>query len=191
MEQGTETICKRFGPVDIDCGVTSDGRSVRVQIVAALLGEDQRSFVPHTYENMGLWLSKDFIRIERTNHVLEKAFGGQYWYRNFMVLANSQEFDLTANRNNVRNSDEEYDLIATKVSEWCSDLAIDPFVKGYFEHKSAEDAAKKKEKEAKEAREKEKRTLAAREDRVNRYKGRAEIIGAVPPFGPRRSRSGL
>jgi hypothetical protein len=186
FSQGTETVCKIFGPEELDCGVTSEGRAVKVQIVAALLGEDQRSFVPDTYSNMGLWLAKDFIRIERQNSILEKAFGGQYYYRNFMILANSQEFDLTANRNNIRSSDEEYDLAEVKIAEWCQNLSKADFVTSYFAAKSSEEEEKKKQKEKKEAEEKEKRTLAAREDRVNRYKGRAEIQGSVPPFGPKK-----
>ena len=167
LEQGTETICNVFGPIALDCGVTSEGRSVKVEMVAALLGEDQRSFVPHTYDNMGLWLAKDFIRVERNNTILEKAFGGQYYYRNFMILANSQEFDLTANRNNIRTSDEEYDLAEAKIIEWCQELSKSDFVTAYFEAKSAEDFLKKKEREKKDAEEKEKRTLVAREERVN------------------------
>jgi hypothetical protein len=186
LSEGTETVCKVFGPETLNCGTTSEGRAVQVEIIAALLGEDQRSFVPHTYENMGLWLAKDFIRIERNNAILEKAFGGQYYYRNFMVLANCQQFDLTANRNNVRSSDEEYDIAVQKIAEWCSDLAESSFVKAYFDAKSAEDYEKKKERDKKNAEEKEKRTLAAREERVNRYRGRAEIQGSIPPFGPKK-----
>ena len=186
LDQGTETICKIFGPNTIDCGTTLEGRAVTVEIVAALLGEDQRSFVPHTYENMGIWLAKDFIRIERSNGLLERAFGGQYYYRNFMILANCQQFDLTANRNNIRNSDEEYDLAEAKIVEWCETLENNQFVKAYFEAKSAEDAAKKREKEKKDADEKEKRTLAAREDRINKYKGRAELKYNSTQFGPRK-----
>lgn len=182
----TETVCKVFGPEELDCGVTSEGRAVKIQIVAALLGEDQRSFVPHTYENMGLWLAKDFIRIERNNSALEKAFGGQYYYRNFIILANCQEFDLTANRNNIRTSDEEYDLAESRIVEWCQKLSESDSVVSYFQAKSAEDVEKKKLQEMRDAADKEKRTLAARNERLNKYKGRAEIIGKVPAFGPRK-----
>lgn len=136
---------------------------------------------------MGLWLAKDFIRIERNNAILERAFGGQYYYRNFMILANSQNFDLTANRNNIRTSDEEYDLAEAKIVAWCEDLYDQAFVKSYFEAKSAEDAIKKKDRDKKNQEEKEKRTLAAREERVNKYKGRAELQGATPAYGPRKA----
>ena len=181
LQQGTETICKLFGPEVIDCGVSANGKSVKVQVIAALLGEDQRAFVPNTYESMGLWLAKDFIRIERKNTILEKAFGGQYYYRNFMVLANCQQFDLTANRNNIRTSDDEYEMAEEKIVEWCEVLSNDGFVTAYFSAKSSEDEQKKKDKEKQDADEKEKRTLSLRDDRVNRYKGRADLQGTLPP----------
>jgi hypothetical protein len=76
LQNGSESVCKIFGPDTINAGVTSDGRSVSIEIIGALLGEGNRAIVPHTYEQMGLWLSKDFIRIERKNPLLEDAFGG-------------------------------------------------------------------------------------------------------------------
>lgn len=172
LDGGTDNICKLFGPAVLKAGTTEEGRNVEVQIVGALLGEGRRDFVPHTYDNMGLWLAKDYIRIERNNNVLERAFGGQYWYRNFLILANCQQFDLTANRNNVRNSDEEYDLAERAIFEWCEKVAKEEFTQGYFARKKAEDEAKRQEKQKKEQEEKEKRTLSLREERINKYRGR-------------------
>ena len=110
LDDGSEAVCKIFGPNVIAAGITSDGKPITVQMFGAVLGEANRAMVSHTYEDMGLWMAKDFIRIERNNALLEQAFGGQYYYRNFLIMANCQEFDLTANRNNIRTSGEEYDL---------------------------------------------------------------------------------
>ena len=65
LSTGTENSCKIFGPETLECGTTENGDSVDVQIVGALLGEAHRDIVPHTYSHMGIWLAKDFIRIER------------------------------------------------------------------------------------------------------------------------------
>ena len=81
---------------------TEDGKEVTVELVGALLGESLRDIVPHTYSHMGIWLCKDFIRVERSNEILEDVFGGQYYYRSMLLFANCQQFDLTANRNDVR-----------------------------------------------------------------------------------------
>jgi hypothetical protein len=75
LDNGTESVCKIFGPQELQAGTTVDGKPVTVQVLGALLGEANRSMVPHTYEHMGLWLAKDFIRIERDNTLLEEAFG--------------------------------------------------------------------------------------------------------------------
>ena len=189
FDQGTRSICKVFGPETIECGVSKDGEKVTVEIVGALLGEDQRDFVPHTYENMGLWFAKDFVRVERKNSILEDAFGGQYYYRNFMVLANCQQFDLTANRNNVRTSDEEYELAEDAIRSWAKNLAEDDYVTAYFNAKSDEDEAARKEKEREQAEEKERRNLDARDTRVNHYKGRSELQGNVPKGASRKAPS--
>jgi hypothetical protein len=80
IARGATTVCKLFGPQTISCGKTEDGEAVTVEIVGALLGDNRRDMVPHTYTQMGLWLCKDYIRVERQNELLEEAFGGQYYY---------------------------------------------------------------------------------------------------------------
>jgi hypothetical protein len=183
LENGTESVCKIFGPATLDAGVASDGKPVKVQIVGALLGEGNRSIVPTTYEHMGLWLAKDFIRIERNNPLLEEAFGGQYFYRNYLIMANCQQFDLTANRNNIRTAYEEYDLAAAAIKEWCVALKDSDFAQGYFERKRAEEESNKRAAHEKAQNDREKRALARRHERINAYKGRpnlqaAGIVGA-------------
>jgi hypothetical protein len=175
LDSGTDSICKLIGPETLDAGVTSDGKHVTVQIIGALLGEANRSFVPETYEHMGLWLAKDFIRVERDNPLLEKPFGGQYFYRNFLIMANCQQFDLTANRNNIRTAPDEYELAVTAVQEYCAALKTSDFVKAYFDRKREEDDTRKRAEQDKAQQEKEQRALKRRGERINAYKGRPAL----------------
>ena len=175
LDNGTESICKILGPATLEAGVTSDGKHVKVQIVGALLGEENRSFVPETYEHMGLWLAKDFIRIERNNPLLEKPFGGQYFYRNFLIIANCQQFDLTANRNNIRTAPEEYELAVAAIQGYCAEAKESAFVTAYFDRKRAEDEERKRNEQDKSQKEKEQKALQRRQERINAYKGRPTL----------------
>ena len=176
FDMGTDGICKIIGPELIKCGKTEDGKEVTVQFVGALLGESLRNIVPHTYSHMGLWLCKDFIRVERANSILEEIFGGQYYYRSVLLFANCQEFDLTANRNDIRKDQQEYDIAVDGIMEMCKRIRDDEFVKSYFRAKKRKDEDK-----ARRAREKRKAERIAqkkkqREERINRYKGRARLV---------------
>lgn len=186
LQQDTEEICKIFEPVTLDAGLTSEGEPITVEIVGALLGESHRSIVPSTYEHMGLWLAKDFIRIERANAVLEEAFKGQYFYRNFLIFANCQKFDLTANRNNIRTAQEAYDLAREAIREWCEKLRTDGFVVAYFARKREEDDERKKQEAEASQKEKEQKTLSQREARVNSYKGRPDLVATATTGAPRK-----
>lgn len=185
LSDGTDSVCKVLGPRTIDCGATEDGNAVRLQIVGALLGDAHRNIVPHTYTHMGLWLCKDFIRIERNNEILEDVFKGQYYYRSMLIFANCQQFDLTANRNNIRTDQEEYDLALTGIKEFCRDLWKEgEFVKKYFDAKRVEEDSRKQSEDEKEQNERKTRIRELRKERVNRYKGRAalradHLVGAL------------
>lgn len=147
LSKGTENYCKLFGPINIDCGVTEEEVNVTINIVGAIMGETYRDeLVPHTYEMMGLWLCKDFIRVERNNQIIEKAFGGQYYYRQFLIFANCQQFDLTANRNNIRSGQEEYDLAMEGIKKYIEGIKTDIPTTAYFEAKAREDDLKAKKK---------------------------------------------
>lgn len=175
LAKGTENSCKLFGPETIDCGKTEDGKTIKVEVVGALLGEALRDVVPQTYSHMGLWLSKDFIRIERNNDIIEDVFGGQYYYRALLLFANCQHFDLTANRNNIRTDQEEYDLAVSGIKEFCKKIKADEFLTSYFQSKRDEDKEKDKEEKDKD---KETRSAAAvekRKDRINSYNGRPNM----------------
>ena len=172
LDKGTASICKILGPKTIDCGVNEEGVQVQVEIVGALLGDDNRDFVPHTYTQMGLWFCKDYIRVERNNDLLEKALGGQYYYRQFLIFANCQQFDLTANRNAVRADQHEYELAVEGIKAFCQEAWESEFVQSYFSAKKAEDQDKAQKDAQKREIEKKEKQERNREDRLNKYKGR-------------------
>lgn len=176
LSDDTANVCKIFGPESLNAGVTTDGREVIVQVMGALLGDSNRSMVPKTYEQMGLWFAKDFIRIERNNLFFERAFGGQYFYRNFLIIANCQQFDLTANRNNIRTSGEEYELANGAIEEWFTKLKSSEFTVKYFERKKEEDNEEKRENDEKQQKEKEQKALSKRSERLSLFKGRASLL---------------
>ena len=184
VANGTDTICKLLGPKTIQCGLTDDGKAVTVDIVGALLGDAHRKIVPHTYTQMGLWLCKDYIRIERNNEILEDVFKGQYYYRSMLIFANCQQFDLTANRNNIRTDQDGYDLAISGVKEFCRDIWNSDFVKSYFSAKRDEEDTKQQDEEKKDEEERRERIRAIRKERVNRYRGRTSLrakglVGAI------------
>ena len=176
---GTDNTCKLIGPITKECGQAEDGQIVTVQFVGAILGEAHRNIVPHTYTQMGLWLCKDFIRIERDNTILEDVFGGQYYYRSVLLFANCQALDLTANRNDIRKDQEEYDLAVAGIKDICDQIRQDQFVKSYFAAKKRNDEAEKRRKDEEQARrDKERREAAkkaSREKRLNRYRARPTL----------------
>jgi len=189
LEQGADNVCKVIGPEMIDCGETEDGKRVVVQLVGALLGESLRDIVPHTYSHMGLWLCKDFIRIERNNKILEEVFGGQYYYRSLLLFANCQELDLTANRNNVRKDQEEFDVAVEGIRQTCERIWKDDFIKGYFSTKKREDNLEAKKKKKKQENDRKDQKSRQREERINQYKGRASLnlenLSGAPVKEPR------
>ena len=177
LELGADNICRLIGPETVECGKTEDGKKVTVQFVGAVLGEALRDIVPHTYSHMGLWLCKDFIRIERNNEILEDVFGGQYYYRSLLLFANCQEFDLTANRNNIRNDQDEFDIALGGIREVCRHIWDDDFVQAYYGAKKREDEREVEKKSKERESERKKQRSREREDRINRYKGRPALNG--------------
>jgi hypothetical protein len=176
LSSGTEMACKHFGPQTIDCGYTEDGKKVSVDIVGALLGDAHRNIVPHTYTHMGLWLCKDYIRIDRNNEILESVFKGQYYYRSMLIFANCQQFDLTANRNDIRNDQEEYDLAVQGIKRFCQELWQDDFVKSYFEANKSEQEAKAQAERDKASEKRQDQAKETRKDRINRYNARPKLV---------------
>ena len=148
---------------------------MKVEVVGALLGETLREIVPHTYSHMGISLSKDFIRIERNNQILEDVFGGQYYYRALLLFANCQHFDLTANRNDIRTDQEEYDLAVEGIKKFCKEIKNDDFLIRYFKSKQDEDNEKKDRDDDKKVKERLAKGVYQRKDRINSYKGRSNM----------------
>lgn len=176
LDNGTDNVCKLLGPETIQCGNTEEGKPVTVEIIGALLGDAHRNIVPHTYSHMGLWLCKDYIRIERNNEILESVFKGQYYYRSMLIFANCQQFDLTANRNDIRTDQEEYDLAVQGIKDFCKEIWNNEFVKGYFDAKRSDEDTKKQDEEGKRHEERKEQRQKLRKERVNRYKGRASLL---------------
>lgn len=189
LANGSSNYCKVFGPQTIECGQTREEALVTINVIGAILGEENRGSIPHTYENMGLWLCKDFIRVERNNRIMEEVFKGQYWYRNMLIFANCQQFDLTANRNNVRSDQEEYYLAITGIKKFIEEIKSNADSISYFKTKTEEDILKRaKAQQDKETRRKEalKNELGKR---LNDYKGRPDLnvpnIVSAPVKEPR------
>lgn len=183
LMKGSASYCKVLGPKTIECGKTEDGKKITIELIGAILGEANREIVPHTYEMMGLWLCKDFIRVERNNSILEEVFKGQYWYRNTLIFANCQQFDLTANRNDIRNDQDEYYLAIEGVKKFLEEFKDDQSYKDYFETKKKEDELKEHEKQKEIETTRKEETKNDLEQRLNEYKGRPDltatkIIGA-------------
>ncbi|VVD29221.1 conserved protein of unknown function [Paraburkholderia dioscoreae] len=183
LAQGADSICKLFGPKRILCGVTEEGNEVYVDIIGALLGENHRGIVPHTYTHMGLWLCKDYIRVERSNEILEAVLKGQYYYRSLLIFANCQQFDLTANRNNVR-TEQEYDLAIEGIKTFCAELWKDEFVEAFFASKKNDEETKRDEEKAREHAERQAKWQQTRKERLNLYKGRANLPTASVKRAP-------
>lgn len=117
LKDGSKEYCKYIGPEKIKVPF-AENQAVEIEIVGALIGEAQKDFIPDTYNLTGLWLCKDYMRIERENELLESILGGEYYYRNALIFANCQQFDLTANRSNVRQSTEEYDVAVEAIKKY-------------------------------------------------------------------------
>ena len=150
---GIKDFCKYIGPKTISIPIVT-GVDIKIQIMGALLGENKRRFIPSTYSDSGLWLCKDFIKIKRNNDIIEKAFGGEFWYKNFFILANCQSFELTAYRNSIKQDTEIYSQVIEAIITFLKDEVKNSLNWKMLESKKEEEKAfikienqKKKEKE--------------------------------------------
>ena len=89
-----------------------------------------------------------------------------------LLFANCQGFDLTANRNNIRTDQEEFDIAVSGIQGMCTRIRKDEFVKEYFDTKKREDEHEKEQKQKKCETERIAQRKKEREERINRYKGR-------------------
>jgi hypothetical protein len=175
LSKGTGQFCRLFGPETLNCGYNEQGQNINVEIIGAIIGEGKRDIVPQTYENMGLWLCRDYIRIERNNFMIEKVFKGQYFYRSMLIFANCQQFELTANRNNIRNDQEEFDMACKGIMEFIDKIKNDTETNKYFEYKKQEDENRSQEQRKKELEIKKISYVTDLAKRINEYKGRPDL----------------
>jgi len=189
LSNGSSKYCKIFGPKTIECGRTREETPVTINVIGAILGEENRESIPHTYENMGLWLCKDFIRVERDNRIMEEIFKGQYWYRNMLIFANCRQFDLTANRNNIRTDQEEYDLAVKAIKNFLVYIRDDKAYQAYFEVKKKEEEAKQQKAQRDKETKRKEAVKNELEERLNDYRGRPDLnvpnIVSAPVKEPR------
>lgn len=181
FKKGTSNVCKVFPAEIIDCGIASSGAKVQLNVVGAILGDSLRNIVPETYTHMGIWLCKDYIKVERVNQVIEDVAGGQYFYRPFLILANCQQLDLTANRDAFHRGDEEFELAFDKLKEYFKRIWNDQFTKEYFQASKKEEETKKTGKERALKEESEKKQQQAITERVKAYGNRMplQVSGVV------------
>lgn len=96
--------CRHFGPFYREN--TINGTLVTVQLYGTVSGVNCRKKVctlrqSETHKaRFGLYLCKDFIPFERANCLL-----GDEQYYHYHLLANSQNFELTADRNSISNEE--------------------------------------------------------------------------------------
>jgi hypothetical protein len=96
--------CRAFGPFHKE--TTINGEYVSLQMYGTISGVNCRKKIcklkqSETYKSrFGLYLCKDFIPFEKANFLL-----GDEQYYHYHLLVNSQNFELTADRNSISNMD--------------------------------------------------------------------------------------
>lgn len=96
--------CRAFGPFHRE--TTINGQYVSIQLYGTVSGVNCRKKIcklkqSETYKSrFGIYLCKDFIPFERANFLLKDE---QFYH--YHLLANSQNFVLTADRNSLSNSE--------------------------------------------------------------------------------------
>lgn len=124
-------MCKHYPATEID--VEYEGGETTVQIVGMVGGKKTRNELPtygkHSVQ-FGIWLSKDHIKVERYN----EAISHDNEYIHFFFVANCQDFELSANREMIRNkSSPVYQAIAEEIEFYLSKVMQDPWFKEYLQ----------------------------------------------------------
>lgn len=94
--------CRHFGPFYEETNI--NGEYVSVQIYGTVSGVNCRRSICRLRQGetlksrFGLYLAKDFIPFTKSIELLQDPF-----YHHFHILVNSQNFELTADRNNISN----------------------------------------------------------------------------------------
>jgi len=127
-------MCKHYEPRELEI-TTDDGQSTTLQVVGIVGGKEARDELP-TYgrhsAQFGIWLAKDHITVERLN----EAISHDNEFIHFLFVANSQDIELSANREKIRNkSSPIYQAIEEKLDYYLSKITSDPWFKTYLEQR--------------------------------------------------------
>ncbi len=137
-------MCKHYDPREIDV-VADSGEETTLQIVGMVGGKGARDELP-TYgrhsAQFGIWLAKDHIKVERLNEVISH----DNEFIHFLFVANSQDIELSANREKIRNkSSPIYQAIEEQLGYYLSKISSDPWFKDYLEQRRIAELNRKAE----------------------------------------------
>ncbi|MGL4873041.1 MAG: ATP-binding protein [Clostridium sp.] len=146
--RASDNYCRHFGPYNRETNI--GGEYVSVQIYGTVSGVNCRKAITNlrkgeTYKSrFGLYLCKDFIPIIRRNDLLQDE---QYYH--YHILVNSQNFELTADRDNISNGNTNITNWVFKQVKEILNKQIKPIAKReYFEIRKQEDEIDKINKKA-------------------------------------------
>lgn len=174
-------LCKIFLPETLKGESEENHIDVAVQVVACIAGEEIKKQITPYRNRMGLWLAKDFIKIRKENILFpvgDKT--GEFYYNNFLVFANCQQFNLPANRGDIQ-TDEIYETVIKLIKEYIKKIGNDIFTLRFFTMKGNE---VKQEEEARRMKKKEE-TIKQLDERMKEYNSReslpkiSELKGAI------------
>lgn len=167
-----ERMCKHYGPRTLDIEA-DNGETTELEVVGMIGGKGTRDELP-TYgrhsAQFGIWLAKDHIKVERLN----EAISHDNEFIHFFFIANSQDIELSANREKIRNkSSPIYQAIADELNHFLSKVASDPWFKDYLDHRRVAELNRKAKSQQQSIEEREQIVLER-----NRFKAsnQAEVI---------------
>lgn len=180
-DSSSRDFCKTFGPKTFDVA-TESGKKVKVEIVGAVVGEGPRSKINATPSQMGLWLCKDFIKISQYNEIINSVFSGTFYSANMLIFANCQQFELTANRNDILEDTEEYVKAMAIIRDFIQKIRLDNDYKKFQEMKGIEDKAEREEGMKREEQKRREFNETRVKQRLNLYKNRPIVASAFAPL---------
>jgi hypothetical protein len=126
-----ERMCKHYDRRELE--VEYDGGTTTVDIIGMIGGKAARNELP-TYgrhsAQFGVWLAKDDIKVEQYN----EAISHDNEFLHFFFIANCQEFELSANRETIRNKTSDvYQAACEEIEYYMSKVVQDPWFKRYLE----------------------------------------------------------
>lgn len=163
-----EEMCKKYPPKTLSATV-DDGREVEIQVVGIVGGKKARNQMP-TYgkhsAQFGVWLAKDFIKVERVNDTI--SADNEFFH--FFFIANCQNLELSANREKIRNkSGVVFQAITDELDRFMTWVCQDPWYKDYIERRKIEDK---------------KRSIRNQENSIEERLQRMEEQGGLSPSNP-------